>query len=314
MAVEFLCQTFGRQFTSEITGRKTAVRVYYCKLDAGVDDLADVLDQALTSSMGFPALGDDYGAGSALTGLVATSHEPVEIQRERGFYQIKVNYETQTLDMAPPTERPWTITFSSERVEIVPALTQWNTGVVFPLGQILAVAAGQPIVNSAGDPFDPPVTSFRIRPIITLQKNFTELTDIGAITTIAQLMSYVGKVNNAPITIAGIYANYGQFLVDDINCVRTEEDGQDFYNTTIRIIYDEEYFCEKVLNAGFNEAGVPPKPILASGIPVTSPQLLDAAGAKITGTPAAKKAAAIYYAFGTQDGIAYSDLGLPTTF
>lgn len=315
MSVEFLRQTFGRKFNMDITGKRTATRMYYMKLDTPVDELSDAL--ALAIGAGLPDLGDAYGSDSNELGMIATSHEPMEVQKELGYYQIQVNYETQTLNMAAPTERPWQISFSSEKVEFVPSITRWNTGVVFPIGAIKAVAASEPILNTAGDPFDPPVMAYRIRPIITLQKNFADLSDIGSITTIAQLMSYVGKVNSAAITIAGIYANYGQFIMDDINCVYTEADGGTFYNTTFRIIYDEEYFCEKVLNAGYNQlvGGKTVGLTAKDGTAFSSPQLLDANGALIVAaTPALKQAAAIYRAFGTQYGIAYATLGLPTTF
>ncbi len=309
MSVDFLKQTFGRTFTGNNTGAKTATRVYYIKLSAGVDDLSVVLSDAIGA--GLPDLGDAFGALPNEAGLVVTSHEPKEIDKERGFYSIQVNYQTYEFSMATPTQRPWSITFSSDRVEIVPAVTLWNTGAITPVAPVTAVGIGEPILNTAGDPFDPPVTSFRVRPIITLQKNFAAITDIGSITTIAQLMSYVGKLNSLSVTVAGITADVGQFLMDDINCVYTSSDGQEYYNTTFRIIFDDQYHVAQILNAGYNDtAGA----INVLGVSVSSPQLLDAAGARITGTPAAKAAAAIYLAFGVQDIIAFSTLGLPTTF
>lgn len=314
-----LCEVWNRSYDKQANGLITATRIFLIQFDSDVTDMGEVLTLAQAESS-FPALGDAYDLTSITSyglGVTAQSYNVKEYDSQQNLvYLIEVSYSNSQIDISGPTSLPWTITFSSEKIEFAAYRTRWNTGVVTWDPEILPVAANKPVVNTAGDLFDPPVMAYRIRPIITLQKNFSQLSDIGTVTNIVDLMEYVGRVNSATVTVAGIYADYGQFLMDDINCVLTKENGEEYYNTTFRIIYDEEYFCEKILNAGFNQfVGGKLVKITLNGADPSTPQLLDANGALIVAaTPALRQAAAVYRAFGTQLGKDFADLSLPTTF
>lgn len=312
----WICETFGRQYKKEITGRRTATKVFMVKLDSDETYLSDVVDAALL--LGLPALGDAYNPSSLAsgqTGLVAISHTPNEVEQEKSLYTITIEYADDTIALNTPTNRPWQISFSSQKLEYVPEQTLFNSGTVFPIGQIKAVGINEPIVNSAGDTFDPPVTATKVLPVITLTKSFSQVSDIGTITDIEDLISRIGTVNSFTTTIAGVYFDYFQGKIEDINIAYREENGEIFYDATFVIVKNPTYWVQKVLNAGYNEAGGK-KITTKDGADLANPWLLDVNGAKfpLNSTTAFKKANAIYYAFGVDEISDFDDLGLPTTF
>lgn len=306
-----ICQTFGRQFTSEITGNLTATRIYFVFLDTPRDNLKDVIDDAL--AVGLPDLGDAYEIDSATGGLIAIKHTPKEIEKERGFYSIEVTYQTYTTSFATPTNRPWDISMSSEKIETFPLYSLWNTTAIFTGPQVFGTIASTPLFNSAGFPYGEPPRRIRTRPIVTLNKKFADYTDIGTIASITQLMQFIGTVNDAPITICGIYGAKAQWKMDDIQIKYVESDSETYYDVTFVVVYDEEYHIEKVLNAGWRDKN---GEITFKGQDISSPWPIDAAGVRLSDalTPAARAAAAIFYAYGMLQLKDFSILSLPTTF
>lgn len=317
MALVNWCEVWGRTFNEDRSGKKTGTKVYLVTFDADVTLLSQVLADAQAET-GFPQYGDEYDPESLTSytlGLVATSFTPKEYDEQQNrVFLIEVGYENSEIDLGSPTLRPWTVTWGSIKEQIVPDKTLFNSGTIFPVGAIKAVALGEPITNSVGDYFDPPVLSTKVMPTVTFQKNFSQITDLGSIASVTDLMSRIGTVNEDVITIGGIDFDIFQGKIEDINMSWQRENGEKFYNISITISYNEEYNVAKVLNAGYNKtvgANKTEQIKLKDGTIPSNPQLLDAAGAWIDGTPAAKKAAAIYYAFGVDRLSDFGDLGLP---
>lgn len=308
-----VCPTFGRQFSNKITGLQNAVRVYYVFLDSPRDNLSDVLADAL--AVGLPDVGDAYINDSTYGTLLLTSHDVNEIEKEKGFYSITCNYESNNLNFALPTQRPWNISFSSRQIEYVPEQTLFNSGTVFPSGQIKPVGINLPIFNTAGFPFDPPITDVKNQVVITLQKNFSNITSIGTITDINDLMDRINTVNDDVVAVAGVTPDYFQFLIEDIQCKYTESNGESYYDTTFTIVYDKEYHVQKILNAGFQDKNAK-KITNKDGTDLQIPWPLDINGDALpkTLTPSQRSAQSIYLAFGVKRLSSIGDLALPTGF
>jgi len=305
-------ETFGRQYTSEITGKKTATRVYFiiCR-DSSTPtyiELSDVVTEALSN--GLPALGSSYGTGSFELSLIAVQHTPTEVDKELGLYNIEVKYETQQITFASPTDRDWQIQFSSIFEEYVPEQTLCNTGVVLPIGLTAAVDINKPIINSAGMLFDPPVTDVKTKVKISLTKNFTSIPSTSG--GLEGLFNMVNCINDDAITIAGISGEKLQFLLEEISAQNVEQDGEDYYAVTYSIIYDPEYHFRKILNAGWQDANGNLITGLNGG-PISAPWPLTALGMPIRDL-ADRITDSNYFGFGTKRAVSFSSLSLPTTF
>lgn len=137
---------------------------------------------------------------------------------------------------------------------------------------------GNAIVNSAGMPYDPPVTALRdIHAVMRVTRN-------EAVYNEALALSFVGKVNSAT------YRGYapGYVMVNDINASSAEANvgGQTIQYAVVN--YELEFsptpFQISVLDAGFYEwdnTTDRPKPITDEyGNPISSPALLDGNGLK----------------------------------
>lgn len=308
MAITSIKETFGRQYTSEVTGNRSAVRIFCVLGDTDYTDMIQLVADAVTA--GLPALGAAWD--SANTSLVVTRHRPIEIERELRYYHIEVQYETSQLSFNTPTSRPWRISFDSLYEEWMPNETLFDTtGIV--QGQEQAVGISEPIVTSAGFPLDPPVMDVRTLMVVTLSKQFENITDIGTIADIDALMSYMNTVNSAAITIAGIQGDKAMWWMRNLTASNEEQDGQTFYNVTFELVFDPNLHYKKILDAGYIDANNK-KILAADGQPINLPWPLDGAGAPLKGNAAARKANAVYLAFGVKEAAPFAALGLPTTF
>jgi hypothetical protein len=318
--LESFCEVWNRTYTHDISGKKTATRVFLVQFDSSVELLSEVLELAQADSS-FPQFGDEYDTtslNSFTLGLVARKFTPKEYAEQQNLvFLIEIEYENNEINFGAPTLRPWTVTWSSIKEDYVPFETLFNTGTVFPLSGVsttLPVGINEPVLNSAGDFFDPPVIAQRNLTSITLQKNFEAVTDIGAITDITDLMSRVGTVNDDIVTIGGIDFDYFQGKIEDISMVYTRENGENFYNFTITIIFNPQYHVLKLLNAGYNKDvnGKLIKIVSGDGSDLAMPSLLDEYGAPIIATdPADRRSKALYYVYGVNELSSFDDLDLP---
>lgn len=291
-------QSFGRRYTSEASGKQSAVREYIAISSTAITDLDDLITDALTG--GLPALGDAYSVSAPY--LIAVRHIPSELEMEKKVYRIQVQYESDSFSWSFPTSQPWIIEFYSVQQEIVPIKTTFDsTG--FVTDPVKLVTAGQPILNTAGFPFvDPPVTDFRVLLGIRLSKNVGAVTDIGTISTVNELMGYVNSVNNgatsSSLTIAGVTGTEYMFFMQDVNIRNSQQNGEEYFSLNFDVIYDPDRHISKVLNAGYQDKNGQKIFNLAGG-DISSPWLLDINGDSIKdATAAARAAKAIYRGFG----------------
>lgn len=304
MAIDFLRETYARQYKKDITGIQTATRNYLVKFDTDYTTIDTMVSAAVAG--GLPDLGDAYSGSSS--NLLAFEHIPNELDRELNFYSITVNYKSNNTTFLPPTQQDWRMQINTIKRQEVLDVTKSDTTGVWPGGQIHGVDIANPVLNTAGYPFDPTVTTTRVLTKITLTKNITSFTALGTITDLDDLISRVDTVNSDTLTIAGITGTAYQFYFEDVQISNQTIGDDDFYAINISIVYDPQLHMQYILNAGFIDAN---GPITINGVEPQLPIPLDINGVQIA--PANRVVNSIYLAFGDKDQTVFADLGLPTS-
>jgi len=329
-----VCQTFGRKFAEE-PDKMSGTRVYNVTSTTDITDLNDVLDAAA-----LPDIGDAWD--SVLTALVAVQRTPMEVQKELGYYQVVVDYETDE------TLADWKVDVRTVRKTFAPQRTlapfsnaptdPFSAGrYLSPAGNTGAAGAddlvGYPLLNRASDPFEqPPKIDFYQQRII-LSKTVSQLSDLGdsTITGMESIVNYLGCMNSDTVQIAGLTGLAWTFLVDDISFERIyRADGT--YNTkiTLQILFDNtNTHASAVLNAGYRETytqqdgntgirNIPDK----TGKVTRKPALLDTEGKAIRDFDFPKGSTGIsdpggppyYICFPLRQEIEFAPLELPETW
>lgn len=136
---------------------------------------------------------------------------------------------------------------------------------------------GNPVVNTAGDAFDPPVMRDRTRPVIKIVRNETSFDD-------STILAYSDKVNsdtfyNYPPKTLKCSAPRGEPLYSQFS-------GQNYYRVEYELHYNADTWAARVLNQGYRQlvtsgGATTQEPILAGGTPISSPAMLDEDGAYI---------------------------------
>lgn len=190
-----------------------------------------------------------------------------------------------TLDYGPydassfgpdPTAWPMLVSFGSARYERVVTVDQ----------------AGAPILNSAGDPFDEPVTVDDSRSVITVERN--ELVkyvagtggggSVGFDPTLAE--RYRDKVNASP---------WNGFAAKTVKCSGITTGNQQYDSNaqvwyyTVSYVFEinRDTWVKHLLDQGFNVlVSGKPTPVMSKGQRVEEPVLLDGSGNQLTtGSP-----------------------------
>jgi len=234
----------------------TGTRVYNVKSTLPINDMNNVL-----SAAGLPAMGAAWD--SLLTILVVVARTPIEVNKELGFYQVQIDYDTdETLANWKVEVRTTKKTFAPQRT-----LAPYSNAPTDPFsaGRYIGPAgiggdetkSGYAPLNRASDPFEtPPKIDYYLQRII-LSRTVASLSDIGNsnITGMESIVNYLGTVNDGSEQIAGLTGLAWTFLVDDISFERIyRSDGG--YNTkvTFQILFDNtNTHASAILNAGFRE-------------------------------------------------------------
>lgn len=192
----------------------------------------------------------------------------------------------------PFSKRVWIVTagYSTER-EIQPnpllevAQYDWTTE-TFQRPYFKDTSA-QGIVNSAGDPYDPPVEGDDSRISVRIEKN------VGLVPT--WIWEYKDAVNSDAVVIDGLAVAAGKAKLMGISLSRWQErNGYAYRVLTLQITLDANGWTKQVLDAGFRKKdpddGTKRIHILDDdSCPVSSPALLDGSGAKLA-NPSASNA------------------------
>lgn len=105
---------------------------------------------------------------------------------------------------------------------------------------------GKALVNSAGDPFDPPVEVDRSRWVVTISKNVSSVPPV--------ILTYSDSINDNPFTIGGVTveAKKAKLMALEISELQVENDIQ-FYVFTYAMEFRKEGWTLEVLDQGLRQ-------------------------------------------------------------
>lgn len=145
-------------------------------------------------------------------------------------WTVTAEYSTERELAEDPTDDPADITWGSEQFQ-KPAITNY---------------AGEAIVNSAGDPFDPPIMIDDSRPYVTISKNLASVP--------VWVMTYQDAVNSASFTVDGVTVAAGLAKMQNIAVTRPQSrNGTSYRTVTFTIHLQKQGWITKTLDAGFRE-------------------------------------------------------------
>jgi hypothetical protein len=147
-------------------------------------------------------------------------------------WTVTAEYSTERELAETPTDDPAEITWGYEQFQ-KPAITNY---------------AGQAILNSAGDPFDPPIMIDDSRPHVTISKNLASVP--------VWIFTYQDAINSGSFTVDGITVAAGLAKMQNITITRGQSrNGTSFRTVTFSIHLQKQGWSSKQLDAGFRQIG-----------------------------------------------------------
>ena len=147
-------------------------------------------------------------------------------------WTVTAEYSTERELAETPTDDPADIVWGSEQFQ-KPAITNY---------------AGEAIVNSAGDPFDPPIMIDDSRPFVTISKNLSSVP--------VWVMTYQDAVNSSSFVVDGVTVGAGLAKMQNIAVSRPQSrNGTEYRTVTFTIHLQKQGWQSKVLDAGFRQIG-----------------------------------------------------------
>lgn len=241
---------------------------------------------------------DAYDVGSnASLPLIGSAHPSdasawciaLDVECYEGWksWRVTASYSSERAMAEDPTEDPAAISWDSE---------QFQT-------PLIEDNAGDAVVNSAGDPFDPPIMRDDSRRVATVVKNLA--------TVPSWILSYQDAVNSDSFTIDGVSVTAGQAKMQRVTVSELQErNGTPFRVVTFQIHFQRDGWNFRPLDAGFRELdGTDRIQILNSGDsePVNAPVPLNGSGAAIDNPTSAT---CVFLDFDGYDALAFSTLPL----
>jgi hypothetical protein len=180
-------------------------------------------------------------------------------------WTVTAEYSTERELAETPTSDPAEITWGYEQFQKA-AITNY---------------AGQAILNSAGDPFDPPLMIDDSRPYVTISKNLASVP--------TWIMTYQDAVNSSSFVVDGVTIGAGLAKMQNISVSpRQSRNGTSFRTVTFSIHLQKQGWQSKQLDAGFRQIGyggalenirnegddelpAAPVPLDGSGVALTDP-------------------------------------------
>jgi hypothetical protein len=104
----------------------------------------------------------------------------------------------------------------------------------------------EPVTNSAGQPFDPPLMGVKVNSLVTIQYNNKNFGD-------DWIEGFVNTTNKSAVSVASkqIQANHGK--IKEISAENNfKDDGTEYWSITVQIEISDEPFKRKVQDRGFS--------------------------------------------------------------
>jgi len=299
MAISWVNEKFiNRPGTDSQDSPSENTRVFQVETDTASDNSAIIL-----ADPNIPLLGSEYPIGS---GWIASHRTAAPESAADGYHWLVVVKYTLRTSEASVIESDWpwnrdpNISFSFDRVHSVlenayskdVAYSVDAAGVFDPIGAAININnPPEPVLNSALQPFDPPImqdrTILRISIALALKHENFDPNE--------RLMPYVNTINKDvnDITIAGIVIPQFTAYMQDIKATKawTETTPERAYwNLNYSIIVDPQTHLYKIQDKGWYELSTASAdstnnwtPIMDTGVPprkVTEAVLLNGNGAK----------------------------------
>lgn len=271
-----------------------------------------VTDGAYTArtATNIPIIGDPHNEDTAAT---CRDIDPVPYEGDGKTWLVTAKYSSPTLgggqiiDSDDPLELPAKVAFTFESENKV-VDRSWTLNYA---GRSITDSEGAPrfpILNSAGMPFDPPLTQDYPLLVISIQQNRADYDP-------EQAMKFLGSVNETEVSVVGFTIQPWYGLLRDYSGIQMwDQDGDPYWQVRheIAVRFEEAGWCRQVLDAGMYEWDTGSGKFQTSkdsdGEEITEPLPLDGSGAFLAhgGTP-------VYLPFLTYYTREWADLDLSTT-
>ncbi len=249
------------------------IRIWQVELDSAINGA----DAAINAVIAHPSLGSDIGDTHPLYPYVFLDELTAESAGSRTVWRVTGSYRRSVLiqSAATPLQEPTEISWSS------------NTYIEPVVKNIV----GNAVTNSAGQPFDPPLTQERVTLVATITYNSENFDPNLPI-------QYQGKINQAATTIGTLPVPARMAKIIEMSAIADTFEDISYFKVTIKVEinpkisedsqgnviaqgWDREVLDQGIL--GLNDDDPPKLVELATddGAPVTEPILLNGAGQKL---------------------------------
>ncbi len=219
MTVTYLGESHGPATNAK--GSRSYTRTFRLKTSAQTERAYHVGSHA-----SLPVIGEVHpdDAGAWCTTLSVDPSDPWK------GWTVTAEYSTERELAEDPTDDPADITWGYEQFQ-KPAITNY---------------AGEAILNSAGDPFDPAIMIDDSRPYVTISKNLSSVP--------VWIMTYQDAVNSSSFVVDGVTVGAGLAKMQNITVTRPQSrNGTSFRTVTFSIHLQKQGWLSKQLDAGFRE-------------------------------------------------------------
>ncbi|HVW39263.1 MAG TPA: hypothetical protein VHB99_18230 [Pirellulales bacterium] len=263
MAVEFVhLLTKGRSGSADskgVTGYSVTFQVGTNNVNDGVQVVGTAVDPVSGFSIPIPGLTIYQYGNETDVSAVCETVTPHQLDESPFVWEVAATFSNVAEPgQENPLDRPAEINVTSQKYEI----------------PVIRDLAGKGIVNTAGNPFDPPVTKDATRYVLTISKNFADY-DFDLAT------DYADSINDLPF----MGREAGTLKISGFSAIRRYEQQQIYWTVTWEFEYRREGWQITPLNAGLYKKALPnalQRPCLdQDGSPVTSPVPLDNQGEQI---------------------------------
>lgn len=221
MAVEYIGEDPSGRSAQNTKGARTYVRKFKLRTTSQTDG-----PFAVGSNASLPIIGNAHpeDANAFCIGLQVENTNPW------AGWTVTANYSDERTIDDTPTDDAASISWGSE---------QFQKPAVFDL-------SGKLIVNSAGDPFDPPAMMDDSRRVVTVEKNLTVVP--------SWILDYQDAVNSDVFSVDGISIGVGRAKMQNVTVSpRQRRNGTTFRTVTFTIHLQRDGWLLDILDAGFRE-------------------------------------------------------------
>ena len=221
MAVEYIGEDPSGRTAQNTKGARTYQRKFKLRTTSQADG-----PYAVGSNGSLPIIGNTHpeDANAFCISLQVENTSPW------AGWTVTANYSDERTIDDTPTDDAASISWGSE---------QFQKPAVFDL-------SGKLIVNSAGDPFDPPAMMDDSRRVVTVEKNLAVVP--------SWILDYQDAVNNDVFSVDGISIGIGKAKMQNVTVSpRQRRNGTTFRTVTFTIHLQRDGWLLDILDAGFRE-------------------------------------------------------------